>query len=456
MRRSPALLAGALIVSLAPAAIAQETGATIIPLDRALRLAKEHHPGLKAAAEGVRQAEILRWRAWAILLPYVFVDGSITRNDKEVGLAFPDFVGMIDAVVAQRLGEQPAAPMGAGESTIIQELWGQRWGFTANIALFNAQAIPLLRSAYDNIDAARLQQRHTQSQLLFAVTASYYAAHMAAEGVRIGEEDVRTAKEFLRLAERRKAAGMGVGLDVLKAELAVAQREKVVADAQDQERLAKASLAYLSGIEGTFVTAAPPRPETGPLVLPDLQRRAWDERLDLKATRIMAGIGERDRTHTWTKFAPSFDVTYNYTWDSATGFAGEHDSWRLILGARWSLLEGGQRFAELDEKASRIRQTYHELGALSLSVEEEVEKAVVAMKGRQRNLELVARQVALAQESHKQVSGQYALGRSNGVELLDATTTLAQSRRAQLLERLQHDLALLGLQRAIGREFRAE
>ena len=54
------------------------------------------------------------------------------------------------------------------------------------------------------------------------------------------------------------------------------------------------------------------------------------------------------------------------------------------------------------------------------------------------------------------MSGQYALGRSAGVELLDAATRLAQARRRQIEETLQHDLAVLQLEHAVRREFGAE
>ena len=442
----------ACLAAWSPAAAQEAPPATVLTLERALALARESHPGLKAAAEDVRQAEVLRWRAWAILLPRVFVDGSVTRNDKEVGLDLPDFAALIDSVVAQRLGQVPAAPPGAGQTTIIQELWGQRFGLTATMALFNAQAIPLLRSAYDNIEAAHLLERRARSELEYAVTVAYYGSCSAAEGVRLAQEDGRTAAEFLRLAKRRASAGLGVGLDVLKAELAVAQADKAVADAQDGERLARASLAYLTGIEGDFVTRAPAPPEPRPLDVPALQRRAWEERPDLRAARIGAAITERDRVHTWTKFAPAFDLTYSHGWDSATGFAGEHDSWRVILGARWSLLEGGQRFAELAEKASVIRQTHHRLDQLALQADEEVERAVVTIEGRQRALELADRQLELAGESHRQVEAQYAQGRSNGVELLDAATTLGRVRRDRLLEALRLDVARLALSRALGAE----
>lgn len=446
---SPALAQGSLAEPAPSLLLPAEGQAEVLTLAQARALALAHHPQIKAQAEAVTQAEVLRWRAWAILLPRVFLEGSITRNDKEMSLEFPDFVGLVDAVVAQRLGQE-AAPPSPGQATVIQELWGQHFGFTASIPIFNAQSIPLVRMAYDNIEAARLQARFQRSQLAYAVSAAYYGAHAGAEDVRIAQDNLHTAQEFLRLAERLQSVGTGLRIDALKAQIAVAGAEKAVADALDRLRLARASLAYLTGRREPFVTVAPPAPTPRPLELGQLQRSALEERLDLRAARIQANMALRDREQTWAKFVPSFDLTYNYSWDSATGFGGEHESWRLIFGAKWTLLEGGDRIAELDQKASLLRQAGYQLDGLVLSIREEVEKAAVAIEGRQRNLQLVAKQLALAEESHRLVSTQYASGLATGVELLDATTTLSVARRAQVLEALQHQLAWLTLDRALG------
>lgn len=420
-----------------------------ISLDEAHRLAIQNNPNVGLMAGTIEQAEILRWRAWALLLPNLSADGSITRSDQEITFAMPDFEALITGAVAEAMGGVAPSP-GPGDEMVIQELWGKQVGFTANIALFNPQALPLLRNAYDHIKASRIQGEVGRNDLLFAVTAAFYGLRSSQAAQGISAKDLETAREFLHLAEVSRAVGNAVKVDVLRAEIAVTEAEKAVLDAEDSVHLARTSLATLIGVDGAFDIASPPAPQPVAAALDAAVSHALTRRRDLETLDLQARMVARDKDHTWTKFIPTLDMTWNWSWNSAAGFADDHDSWRLIFGARWNLFSGGQRIAELHEKDVSIRMAGLRRTQLEMSIREDVERRVVELERCQRNRRLVEKQQALAAENHRLVSRQYEEGLSTGLDLLDATNTLSRVRRALVLEELRCDLAVLSLNRTAG------
>ena len=302
-----------------------------VSLEQAQRLALEHNPSMKNIGESIYQAEVIIYKAWSILLPNLNANAAITLNKDEIKMQSPDLSDT--TALAAALAGTGEMPM---NETIMQENWGKQFGFSASVPLFNAQSIPSIQNAYDNVDFSRLDGRHQKNELLFAVSSSYYQVRFAMESVHIAEEDLKNAQEFLRLAQARMEVGSGTQIDVLRAESEVMAAEKWLKNAQDSVVLAKTALAYLAGIEGPYEIREIiySDPVNGDLML--LTKKALNDRLDLKSARIAVGMAERDRQNTWTKWIPSFDLTYNWNYTTTTGYTGENDSWMRTKPLRGS------------------------------------------------------------------------------------------------------------------------
>lgn len=426
----------ALLVALAsPTATAQEVPDTpVISLDEAHRLARQNSYRLKNLEEALEQARNLQWRAFAILLPNLSAEGNITLNDKEISFEMPD------------------PNTGATESVVFQERWTRHFGATANITLFNAQSIPLIQSADDNIEATRQMNQHQQNELLFAVSAAFYGLRSATEAVAIAREDHVNAREFQRMALARKRVGQALQIEVHRADILVMEAEKQLENTRDGVTLARTGLGYLIGVQGDFLIEEPSRPDDVNLALDDLQAMALETRPDLKAARYLVEINQRERSRTWMQWLPSFDATFNFNWDSVAGFAGENHSWRLIFGARWDLLSGGQRIADMYQADSRIRQAENDLLQMERDAMEDVERKFIEIRKRRRNVEMAGKQLTLAEENHRLSEKMYGQGLATRLELLDATTTLSRARRNLAIESLSRDLAVLELKKAVGQD----
>ncbi len=432
-----ALAVGAVLIGNAVAA--ENAEGDVVTLEQAQRLALERNPSMKNIGETVYQANVLIYRAWAILLPNLSASGSITRNSSEAVLAFPDFEAQPDAN-----GDLPMI------ETVMMEKWAKTFGFTANMTLFNARSIPLLMNAYDNVDYSKMSGRQSRNDLLLAVAAAYFQGYSAEEALDVARRNLENDEEFLKLAQAKKEVGQGTKIDVLRAETALMDAEKELKNAEDAVELSKTALGYLIGIEDAFTITKPEPVEPVGGGLDAVVSKAIRDREDLKAARLARTMAERDRMETWTKWVPSLDVTYKWDWNSAAGFSGEKDNWMLIFGANWSILEGGGRIAELYERKSKERMAGNSADQLELDIKESVETNMLEMQKRRRNVELADKQIALAEETHRLITRQYELGMATSLDVTNASNDLSNVRRARILEQLQLDMAALMLNKAAG------
>jgi len=410
-----------------------------ITLNEAQNMALRNNPNLRNVGEVMYQADLLIYKAWAILLPNLSMDGSITRNNSETKMSIPDFEN-----IDPDTGEMPM------NEIIMQDLWGEKFGFTANMTLFNARSIPLLKNAYDNQDGANFNGRHQKNDLLFAVAGAYYQVSSTKKMIEVAEDNLENAHEFLKLSQTRKTVGQATKIDVLRAETEVMNYEKELKNANDSLQLAKTGLSYLIGIKGEYDISEPEAVVPLDDSLESLKQKALKDRLDLKVANLQKIMAERYRTEVWTQWIPVFDVTYNWSWASEEGFSGKNDSWRLIFGANWSLFDGGYRVADLFEKSSQMRIAKNQADQLSLDIREEVEKGKLAVLQQERNVEIAQKQLELAEETHNLVKRQYELGMASSLDVLDASTRLSNAKSGLILEQLRYDIDALQLNKSVG------
>ncbi len=410
----------------------------IVTLEDALKLAMENNPSIKNIDETINKSKVVTRMAWAILLPKLSAEGSVIRNDSEILMSLPDSSQVSNG------GDPPMV-----DSVISEEL-GHNYSFTANTTLFNARSIPLLKNAYDNVELSLKQGRHQRNDLLFLVSTTYYQVHSAKELETVARQDLENAREFLRLNSALKQVGQATRLDVLRSESSLLEAEKNLSNAVDMVKLAKTALAYLTGIEGDYTISRPKAAEPVIGGFNELVEKALSDRLDLKAAETAYRIAKRDRIETLTKWIPNFDLTYVWEHTSAEGFAGKHDSWHVILGAKWAILDGGIKLAELAEDEINIRIARNNMRQLDLNVRETTERSLLEIDKRRRNIKLADKQVAFAEEGYRLVNKQYEVGLATSLDVLDAFTGLSKARVNRVLEELNYELAVLSLNKAVG------
>jgi multidrug efflux system outer membrane protein len=396
-----------------------------ISLTDAQQLAITQNPNIKTIGERVQQANVNISKAWTMLAPSVDATGSVTRNQFEIGF-----------------------DMGP-ERIVIQKLWGQAFGFSANISLLNPRSIPLIKNAYDYEKRSRISAKIQRNDFLFAVTSAYYQALTMKRLITVAEENYAINQKSFTLSEANLRAGQTTSIDVLRTETQLMDSERGVDDASAGYQLAKTVLANLLAINDDFEVVETSRVTPIKGDVDTLTNIAYEDRLEFREAQISKTIEERNKVDVWVQWLPKFDTTFSWDWNSAVGFADSNGVWRVIFGASWSLFDGA-RIADLRLADSDIRIADNDIAQLELDVRREVEQGILEVENRHRRIELAKKQITLAEKNHEMTNKQYEVGIATGMDLLFAANELTQRRVDLVREQLDYDIALLTLSNTLG------
>ncbi|MDJ0765516.1 MAG: TolC family protein [Myxococcota bacterium] len=421
----------------------------VINLKEAHEMAVRFSPNAKNIDETVVQADAMIQGAWAMLLPNLTAQGSITRNQRKIEVGFPDFMTLSSGDGSGYISQQDFGNMDMIQIP-IQELWGKAFGISLNMTLFNPRSIPAISLAYDMADQARIQAQIQKNDLLFAVTSAYYQIYSVQQMIGVTEENLANAKQFLRNSEALKRSGQGTRIDVLRAEIQVMDLEKELANNHDALKMTKTALAFLINIEGDFDIASPDPVTEVSAGLSELKDEALGARVELADAALAQSVARRSKNESLMKWLPVFDLTFSWNWNAAAGFSGENDAWMLIFGAQWKLFEGGARISEYKTRKSQMRMTDNNMEQIVLAIRQEVDQGYRDAVQKRRNLDMADKQIELAETNHHLVSRQYEVGLVPSLDLLNASTNLANKRRQKVMDQLAYDLAVLTLRKAVG------
>lgn len=278
--------------------------------------------------------------------------------------------------------------------------------------------------------------------------------------VTLGAEQVLAASERrLELAgrtledatARRDAALVGAN-DVTKAELELATAERDAARSRAEAASARLALGYLIGaaVDGALVPPADlgdPRTSEAPA---DLLARARRLRSDAASARLRAEQADRIAAAPLLGALPTLELVGEYTRSSSQGAFGLDPDWFVGADLTWTLYDGGERYADRDEKRALHRVAALRAQAAERSVDVEVRQAVVAVEAA-RVARAKAEAAALAaRKNADEVTGLYREGLATALDVADASVRAYSAELTTVGERYAQAQSVLQLREALG------
>lgn len=131
-----------------------------------------------------------------------------------------------------------------------EQLTGGWWmaGGLVSMPLFTGFLIEnQVREARAQKNASDAATVNVEQALTQQVTNSYLDTVTFAQQIKLGEEQVKTAREALQLAKQRYKLGLGTVVEVTQSEVAVMAAQTQLAEAQYDYKIAEVTLAYAAG-----------------------------------------------------------------------------------------------------------------------------------------------------------------------------------------------------------------
>jgi outer membrane protein TolC len=308
-----------------------------------------------------------------------------------------------------------------------------------------------LKASERALDAGKMDERDARDAIVRAIAALYLNAQSAAARAESAQSRVTDSSALYKLAKDKHDAGTATGVDVLRAQVQLANDRQALLVARNQTKQSLLALARNLGMNpGTPLELAEPldfhplrQPEIDALVSAALLARA--DYLSLAQQRD--GLVEQVSANR-ARSLPKLSINGNF--GEIGRSIGGVKATGLLQGQIDFTLFDRDRNGEAQELASRVKRIDDQIDDLRRGIDEDLREALL-------NLDSAAEQVAVAKEGKElarreleMAQDRFQQGTANNVEVVTAQDELARAEENYILAVSSHVDAKFALARAMG------
>jgi outer membrane protein len=436
----PLLARGALASLLVPALLGAQSvdslGAKPIALKDAVSLAEQNALGAVTARGQVRSAESGVRAARAALFPSLNLTmGQVNQSGDRL-----DAQGRL----VPYLAPQP---------------WSYSTGISSTINLFDGgrRLNEVRRSRYD-VGAAEANEVTQQFNVALQVKTQYYGILAARESEGAARAQLDQAQEQLKASIARTRAGVATLSDSLRSVVAVGNAQLALITAQNNIRVASASLTRLVGSQ-TPVTALPS--DTLDLAFAPIDSVTLAGMIDqgpsVRQAQAQLTSAQASVRSARTPYLPTVDLTYSRSgngFDKYYGIGSQSLAYTNNFAIRlaYPLFNNYQREDALTRARVQADVADASLRDAHLAAQQNFVTQLGALRTAQQRIALQQVSVAAAQEDVRVQQQRYTLGASTLLDLLTSQSTLDAARSALIQARQDFRVARAQLEALVGRE----
>jgi outer membrane protein TolC len=394
---------------------ASATQARTLTIDRAVQLAVDRNESLKVNQERLRESQAHVSEAKAAFLPSLNLNFLYTPTQ------------------ASPLLKIPAGVFGPNEQT-----------FRANLTRENVMRFDISQPLYTGgrlsnayaaqaagEEASRLDVERSRQGLILEVYESFYAALMNEQGVRVNEEGVTIAQKHLELAKARFDAGSAARLDVLRAEVELANAKAKLIRARSETDVAYQRLrTVLSLPQGEPLQLAGTLDEIPNVPSAGVIETALGSRADIRSLGQQREAAQRLVSLANAEMKPivAFSGNYQYQEDGLSSLLqGSNRSYQFGLNFTVPLFNAPTVAAKRGAAAAQVRQAEHAMNAALDNARLDVASASRELDAAREIVTTEEKAVDMAREGLTIAEVSYENGVITATELNDARLSLLET-----------------------------
>jgi outer membrane protein TolC len=421
-------LPGAAKVSPAPAQLS---------LADAIRLAIENNLATLLAREQQRAARGVVQQARSALLPNISgtaYQANLTQNLAALGFEPNTFPGFSSTFIG------PFNNFDA-RARLVQ-------------TILDFSAIRNYQSSREGVRVAGFQNQLAREQVSEATALTYLEVLRTVRNVAAAQANVDLASALLKLAQDQRNAGVATGVDVTRAETRLAQERVGLAQAQTAAEQASLNLQRVIGV-----------PQGSPLVLTDplafspeptpqadvAVAQALSHRAEILISEAQVSMLSLERRAVRDELLPSLQFVGDYGVSGITPTNTALPTRRVAVQLNVPIFNGGLTQGRLTVATAREREAELQLGSIRGQVEEDVRLALSALRTTVERVTAADEALRLAQRELEMARDRFRAGVGDNLEVINAQTSLANARAAQVEALAVYNAARLNLAASLGR-----
>jgi outer membrane protein TolC len=415
--------------------------ATPIPLtlNDAIERGLKANLGLLTSEQSSLEVRAERLRALSGLLPKV--TGQLSMTEQQINL--------------QALGFIVKIPPGLGFSipSIIGPYSYQAALANANVPLFDFNAISNFRASRENVKASLLSVKNARDLVVQAVSNAYL--QIIADGGRVTatQAEIDADNAIYTNALRRHDAGMAIGLDVLRSQVELKQRQQALVAISNQYEKDKLTLGRVIGLAvGQTFTVADPSPAVRleAMPVPEALAQAYEHRPDYQAAKARVLAAQFSLRAAKAERYPTLTASGFYGDEGLRLLANSHGVFQATGTISFNIFDGGRIRADIDDSHAELRDRRNEMENLRGQIDYEVRSALLDLKSAGDQVDVARSNVDLANQSLRESRDRFTAGVTNTVEVVQAQQTVAEANENLISAEYQYNVAKVSLARALG------
>ncbi len=412
----------ALLAFAVRAAEAQEPAPQRLSLAEAARLAAAQTAGVQSAQAQVQAAQARVTQSRAALLPQVeavpnWTDHTI--NSASFGFNFPAQPG------------QP--PLLNPNGQIIGPVKLYDFRAQASQTLFDAGAALRVKAARANVTAANAQVSTAAEAAANTAANAYVRALHGGAVVEARLADSSLAADLLRIAQEQLSAGVGVALDVTRAQSQLATIHAQLIGARNDRDRSMLDLRRALNIPLDQPLVLTDSLTALALPLPGNEQAAVDTALmnrpDVRASDAQLAAAEQQIAAIRATRLPTVSLFGN---DGPTGLTFAHllNTYTYGVQVNWPVFEGGRRTGQTQEQEALARDIEIRRRDLRQQVGLDVRSAMLDIASAQEQVGAAQERERLAEQEVTQARDRFRAGVAGNADVITASLSLNSARTA--------------------------
>ena len=395
--------------------------------------------GVLTSEQSSEEVRAQRVRALSALLPQL--TGQLSMTEQQLNL--------------QAFGFNIQLPPGVGFQIpkIVKPYSYQAALLNASIPLFDFRSLSNLRASRESQQASRLGVSNARDLVVQAVGNAYL--QIIADNARIGatQAEIDADNAVYTNATRRHDAGTAIGIDVLRSQVELKQRQQQLVAVNNQFEKDKLGLARLIGLPiGQDFTITDPSPALPieAISVKDALDKAYANRPDFQGAKAQVIAAQFRVRAAKAERYPTLTAS-GYFGDEGLRLASDSHSVFAATGAiNFNVFDGGRIKADVVENNAELTNRRNELENLRGQIDFEVRSALLDLKAASDQVDVAKSNVELADESLKQSRDRFTAGVTNTVEIVQAQQAVAVADENLIGAQFQYNVAKVSLARSLG------
>ncbi len=311
-----------------------------------------------------------------------------------------------------------------------------------------------IKAAQEQVRLSALEVQRQLDQLVLDITNDYLNAQQANVQQQIGQAAVTNAQISLRDAVAFERAGLGTLLDVLQAELNVANAQQNLNQAENLQVTSRRQLAQRLNLNDDMDITLADAVRVGPnwnLSLEETITLAFQNRVELEQRIAQRNIALQNRRVALAAIQPQVGAFANFNvFDELTDSVSPQYGYAVGLQISLALFDGGNAKASAGRQESLAAIAAEQFASTRDEIRFQIEQGYNTLVSSKQNIGTARTALTSATEGLRLARLRFQAGVGTQQEVTNAEANLTQAQGNLLTAILNYNRALALLERSVG------